>query len=269
MQSMVRPNKGYLSMSKHAQDACDALCLFLVPVALVSCALLQLPVSALLALIVAVVAVGLFLVGWERSKPCLRQILPTAVLVAAAVVGRIVFAAAPNIQPVTALCIIAGTSFGRRAGFMTGAMTGLVSSFFLGVGAWTPWQMYAWGLVGYIAGLLFSSQGTRATRGESGSIVAVLAFGFVGSFAFGLIMNTWAIIGFTASVSWESAVAVYGAGLVFDLAHAVSTVAFLGLLYVPLRRRLARISLRYGLAEANDAAPHDVYLQFANSSKLQ
>lgn len=247
-------------MSKGAQTVLDALCLLLLPGVLVACALLRLPASALLTLGVALVALGLFFMGWELSKPGLRQILPTAVLVAAAVVGRIIFAAAPNIQPVTAICIIAGTVFGKRVGFMTGAMTGLVSSLFLGLGAWTPWQMYAWGLVGYVAGLAFCKKRAKAsgilTRSphreaseDGASIFAVLAFGFCASFAFGLIMNTWTLVGFTGPVNWGSAAVVYGAGLAFDAAHAVSTVAFLALLYVPLRRRLDRVALKYKLAD--------------------
>lgn len=225
----------------------DALCLLVLPLALVACALLQFQATALLTLVVATGAIALFFMGWERSKPHLRQVLPTAVLVSAAVVGRIIFVAAPNIQPVTAICIIAGAVFGKRSGFMTGAMSGLVSSFFLGLGVWTPWQMYAWGLVGYVAGLAFGR------KGGCESILAVLIFGFCASFVFGLIMNTWALVGFTSSVNWGSAAVVYGAGFVFDAAHAVSTVAFLALLFLPLRKKLGRVVLKYSLADEKGA----------------
>lgn len=224
----------------------DALCLLALPLALVICALLQFQATALLTLMVAIGALVLFFMRWERSKPRLRQVLPTAVLVSAAVVGRIIFAVAPNIQPVTAICIIAGAVFGKRSGFMTGAMSGLVSSFFLGLGAWTPWQMYAWGLVGYVAGLAF------VKKGDHESILVVLIFGFCASFVFGLIMNTWALVGFTSSVNWGSAAVVYGAGFVFDVAHAVSTVAFLALLYAPLRKKLGRVALKYELMDAEN-----------------
>lgn len=81
----------------------------------------------------------------------------------------------------------------------------------------------------------------------------VLAYGFVASFAFGLIMNTWTLVGFTGPVSWESAAIVYGAGFAFDIMHALSTVAFLALMYVPLRKKLDRIALKYQLRDVGNA----------------
>ena len=35
-----------------------------------------------------------------------------------------------------------------------GAIAALVSNFFFGQGPWTPWQMYGWGLIGYLGGVL-------------------------------------------------------------------------------------------------------------------
>ena len=234
-----------------AQKAVEVACLLLTPLALVACMAFELPSAGLLTLAAAVAALVMFFAGWERSQPGLRQMLPAAVLSAAAVAGRIVFAAAPNVQPVTALCVIAGAVFGRRTGFMVGAVTGLVSSLFLGIGAWTPWQMYAWGTVGYFAGILFSRRLADGVSGPASlkrdSIVAVLAYGFLASFAYGFVMNTWMLVGFLGSSGLPSFVAVYGAGVAFDVAHAISTVAFLGLLYVPLSSRLVRISIRYAL----------------------
>lgn len=37
---------------------------------------------------------------------------------------------------------------------MVGALAALVSNMFFGQGPWTPWQMYAWGLIGYLSGVL-------------------------------------------------------------------------------------------------------------------
>lgn len=81
--------------------------------------------------------------------------LPSLVVLAAlAAAGRILFAPIPDFKPVSAIAIIAGVVFGRKSGFMVGALAALASNFFFGQGPWTPWQMYAWGLVGYGARLL-------------------------------------------------------------------------------------------------------------------
>lgn len=234
-------------MGRAGRNACDAACLLLLPAALAACAFLHLGGSALLTLLAAVVGLAIFFAGWEKSRPQLRQILPPAVLAAAAVAGRVLFAAAPNIQPVTAICVMSGAAFGKRSGFVTGAVSGLVSSFFLGFGAWTPWQMYAWGLVGYLSGV-FLGRLFRECRGPRTPAV-VLVFGFLASFLFGFVMNSWTLVGFVRPITWPSALSVYGAGAVFDLMHAASTAVFLSILYVPWSRKLGRISLKYALAE--------------------
>ena len=41
-------------------------------------------------------------------------------------------------------------------GLVVGAMSMLVSNVIFGQGPWTPWQMFAMGVVGYLAGVLFS-----------------------------------------------------------------------------------------------------------------
>ena len=51
--------------------------------------------------------------------------------------------------------IIAGVAFGGEAGFLVGAIVGLVSNMFLGQGPWTPWQMFSFGIIGFLAGVLF------------------------------------------------------------------------------------------------------------------
>ena len=50
---------------------------------------------------------------------------------------------------------ILGAALGGETGFIVGAVTMLVSNMYFGQGAWTPWQMFAAGLIGLIAGILF------------------------------------------------------------------------------------------------------------------
>ena len=62
----------------------------------------------------------------------------------------------PQVKPCAAIIIITGIALGKKAGFLTGAMTAFVSNFFMGQGPWTPWQMVAFGLLGYIFGTAYS-----------------------------------------------------------------------------------------------------------------
>ena len=219
----------------------EPIVLIAVPCVLVACALADIDQAAVLTAAVAVAAIAVFLVGWERSRPGLRQIMPTVVLGALAAAGRILFAAFPDVKPVSAICILAGAVFGRRSGFMVGALAALVSNFFFGQGPWTPWQMYAWGMVGYLAGML-------ADRGLLEKPAVVYSFGFASAFFYGLLLNSWTVVGFVRPLNWETALLTYAAAAPFDLIHAVATVAFLAIVFVPWRRKLERIRAKYGLS---------------------
>lgn len=134
--------------------AAEIVGIFATPVVLAACAIANFNQTALLTLVVVLASIGIFFASYEASRPRLRDIMPTVVLAALAAAGRILFAPIPDFKPVSAIAIIAGVAFGRKSGFMVGALAALASNFFFGQGPWTPWQMYAWGLVGYGAGLL-------------------------------------------------------------------------------------------------------------------
>lgn len=211
-----------------------------VPVALATCAFFQIEQTALLTLLVVLCAVAVFFAGFEVSRPSLRQIMPTVVLGALGAAGRILFAPIPDFKPVSAICIIAGVVFGRRSGFMVGALAALVSNFFFGQGPWTPWQMYAWGLVGYLAGVL-------AARDAFERPWVVYLYGFLSALLYGLLLNSWHVVGFVNPLTWEGALLAYAAGIGFDLVHGTATVAFLAALYAPWRKKLERIKRKYDL----------------------
>lgn len=203
-------------------------------------AVAQFDQTALLSLGVVVGALVVFFARFETSKPALRQIMPTVVLAALAAAGRILFAALPDFKPVSAIAIVAGAAFGRQAGFMVGALAALVSNLFFGQGPWTPWQMYAWGLVGYLAGVL-------ADRGWLDRLPVLYAYGFLSALLYGLLLNGWYVIGFVQPFSWPAALVAFGAALPFDATHGVATVVFLAALYVPWRKKLERIKRKYAL----------------------
>ncbi|CAM5238816.1 ECF transporter S component OS=Lysinibacillus sphaericus OX=1421 GN=LS41612_12305 PE=4 SV=1 [Lysinibacillus sphaericus] len=92
--------------------------------------------------------------SFERRKPQPREILVIAVMSAISVAGRALFVVTPGFKPVAAITAITGFSLGAEAGFLTGAISALVSNMFFGQGPWTPFQMFMWGMIGFIAGLL-------------------------------------------------------------------------------------------------------------------
>jgi energy-coupling factor transport system substrate-specific component len=106
----------------------------------------------LLSLVLLAVALFPLFVRLERRPLESRELVLLAVLSAVAAVSRIPFAALPSVKPVSAIIILSAYVFGAEAGFIIGAVAALVSNIYFGQGPWTPWQMFAWGMMGLTAG---------------------------------------------------------------------------------------------------------------------
>ena len=116
----------------------------------------------------AVLVVGF--VWYERTHPTTRVLALVATLAAMAALGRVAFAALPNVKPTTDIVLISGYVLGGAPGFMVGAVAALASNLFFGQGPWTPWQMVGWGGVG-----LFGAMLARVSGGNLGRIPFALA----------------------------------------------------------------------------------------------
>ena len=222
--------------------------LLAVPVAMALSLASGMAQTALLMLVVVAFVLALFFAGYETSRPALRQIMPTLVLAALAAAGRILFAPIPDFKPVSAIAIIAGATLGRRNGFMVGSLAALTSNFFFGQGMWTPWQMYAWGMVGYMGGVLADAGVFQRVDGHLRRVALALV-GFASGLLYGVIINAYDVIGFVRPFTWPGAIARVAAAVPFDLTHGLATAAFLLVLYVPWTRRISRVVRRYDLRE--------------------
>ena len=222
-------------------SALEVPALVAVPVVMVVTAAVGLDFTAGLTLLVALLAVGLMFASFEASRPPLRQLMPTAVLGATAAAGRVLFAPIPDVKPVSAIAIVAGAALGRRSGFVVGAVAALVSNFFFGQGSWTPWQMYAWGLVGYLGGVL-ADHGAFERRG------VLYVWGFISALMYGAILNGYYVLGFVRPLAWPSVVAAYAAGAPLDVVHGVATAAFLAAIWLPWGRAILRVVAKYDLS---------------------
>ena len=97
-----------------------------------------------------------FFMVFERRKPRAREIVLIAMMTALTAVIHMFFHITVPIQAGTAMVIISGISLGPEAGFLIGALGRFVCNFYMGQGPWTPWQMFCWGLLGFLAGLAFN-----------------------------------------------------------------------------------------------------------------
>jgi len=221
-----------------AMRAIEPVMLVALPVVMLLWAWLKLPNAALVTSACAVVSILPFFISFESQRHKARDLMPIIVMTALAVAGRLIFAPVPAVKPVTALVIITGLCFGREEGFITGALTMLVSNIFFGQGPWTPWQMFTMGLVGYLAGVM----GSRGLLKHRWSIAV---FGFAMVFLYGFILDTWTLVGFVADMNAGSIAATYGAGFLTNLAGAIGTVVFLAPIAATWPRMFGRIKEKY------------------------
>lgn len=185
-----------------------------------------------------------FIMSFEKRKPQAREILIISVLAAIAVAGRGAFFMIPQFKPVVAIVIISGVCFGGEAGFLVGAMSGFVSNFFFGQGPWTPWQMFCFGIIGFLAGMFYSKGLLKKNK------LSLCIFGGLTTFfIYGGIINIWSLFSFTSNITIQSIIAIYTSAIPFDLIHAIATVFFLFVLSDFMIEKLERIKIKYGLIE--------------------
>ncbi len=219
--------------------------LLLVPVTLfVGVSYLGAQRYGLIAVLVLLECMTPFFLVFEGRKPQARELVVIAVLCAISVAGRAAFFMLPSFKPVMAMCIISGVALGGESGFLVGALSMLVSNLFFSQGPWTPWQMFAMGIIGFLAGVLFRKGLLRRTRGS------LCVFGALSAvFIYGGIMNPASLLIWagSGSLSWKTLLTYYVTGFPVDCVHAAATAFFLWVAAEPMLEKLDRIKVKYGL----------------------
>ena len=197
-----------------------------------------------IALLVLLECMAPFFLIFEGHKPQARELVIIAVLCAIGVAGRAAFFMLPQFKPVMAMTIIAGVAFGGETGFLVGAVTMLTSNVMFSQGPWTPWQMFAMGIIGFLAGVLFRKGLLRRARMSLcvfGALAAILIYGG--------IMNPVSALMWASELNWKVLLVYYITGFPMDLVHASATFLFLWFAAEPMLEKLDRIKVKYGLIE--------------------
>lgn len=181
-----------------------------------------------------------FFLRFERGKSGAREMTVIAVMTAFSVLGRLIFAPVPGFKPVTAMTVITGISLGPEAGFIVGSMSALVSNIFFGQGPWTPFQMFVWGLIGFLSALLF-----RKCRRPNRVLLSLV--GIFAGVLFSLLMDIWTTLSFDGEFLLSRYLVNVASSLPFMAIYAVSNVVFLMILAYPFFDKLERIKTKYGI----------------------
>ena len=176
---------------------------------------------------------------FERKDNSSKEMTVLAVMIAISVAGRFIFAWLPGFKPITAITLITAIRLGKEAGFVVGSLSAVVSNFYFGQGPWTPFQMFAWGFIGFIAGLFAKPLKKNKT--------ALCFFGAVAGILYSLTMDIWTTLWADGSFNMSRYIAALVTSLPVTVEYAVSNVIFLLLLSKPIGQKLERIKKKYGL----------------------
>ena len=184
---------------------------------------------------IAVASLFLFFAGFEKKVTGTRRMVLVAVMTAISVLGRFI----PFFKPVTAITVISAMYLGSEAGFLVGALSALLSNFYFGQGPWTAFQMLAWGLIGWFAGVIANK--LKKSR------ALLLTYGVLSGVAFSFIMDIWTVLWYNNGFDMNLYMASVISAIPHTILYAVSNFVFLYLLAKPFGSKFERIKLKYGV----------------------
>lgn len=186
-------------------------------------------------LAVAALSMVLFVAGFERKKTGTRRLIIVSVMVALSVAGRLI----PFFKPVTALTVITGVYLGGEAGFLCGSMSAVISNFYFGQGPWTPFQMFAWGLIGLFAGL--AGEPLRRSR------PLIVLYGGLAGVVYSVVMDVWTVLWYDKGFDAALYLSAIGTALPYTMLYTASNAIFLWLCARPFGEKLERVKIKYGV----------------------
>lgn len=187
-----------------------------------------------------------FFMAFEGRKPQARELVVIAVMCAIAIVARTAIPI-PHFKAIFAVIMLSGIAFGPEAGFMVGAISAFASNFFYGQGAYTPWQMMAYGAGGMLAGFCFA----KGRLPQKPWIMAL--FGFFATILWvGPLLDCSHIFLMLSVINRDSILAALLSGFPVNLSQAICTVLIMLLFGRPLLDKLDRVKTKYGMMEDED-----------------
>lgn len=187
-----------------------------------------------------------FFMAFEGRKPQARELVVIAVMCALAIAGRVAIPL-PNFKAIFGIIMICGIAFGPETGFVVGAVSAFVSNFFYSQGAYTPWQMMAYGAGGMLSGFCFA-KGRLPRKPIVMTIFGVLAV----ILWVGPLLDCSSIFMQIGVFNFRSAMAYFVSGFYVNIQQAACTALVMLLFGKPLLEKLDRVKVKYGMMEGAD-----------------
>ena len=172
----------------------------------------------------------------DKRRTGVRRLTLISVMTALSIVSRFIFAALPAFKPMSAIVILTGVYLGPEAGFVCGALSAFLSNFYFGQGPWTPFQMAALGIIGFLAAILFS---------RKRNLPLLCLYGLLSGVFYSCFLDTWTMLWTYGTINGEGYLAALAAAIPYTILYSVSNVIFILLLDPPFGKRLGRIITKY------------------------
>lgn len=192
-----------------------------------------------ISLVVAVLGCVPLFCAFEKKENTSKELAVISVMVAISVAGRFIFTPLPGFKPVTAITVLAGIYMGKESGFAAGALSAVISNFYFGQGPWTPFQMLAWGMIGFAAGALSKALLKHKTM--------LYVFGALAGVGYSLFMDVWTALWVDGTLNAARYTTLLISSIPLMVEYGISNVLFLFLLNKPFGKKLERIKAKYGL----------------------
>ena len=169
-----------------------------------------------------------------------RYMVLVAALGALAAVSRAAFAPLEQFKPIASVVIVSGICLGAEGGFAVGALGMFASNMYFSQGPWTPWQMLAMGMVGFISGLVFH-------RHRPNRIVLAIYGLVVTAVIYGVIVDLSTVVMTYDKPTLGQVITTLAMGFYFNVIHGLSSFVFLLIIGNRFIKRLDRLVIKYGI----------------------
>ena len=165
----------------------------------------------------------------DKKKLALGELILFGILGALVFAMKVVMAALPNIEPVSLCLLVFGAVFGWKALYPCYVYVVLEILCF-GLGTWNICYLYVWAILALVAWLL---------RNQTHPLVWAIASGAFGLFFGALCAPVYLFTGgLSVAIGW------WVSGIPFDVTHCAGNFVMALVLFMPLRRLLAKLYRR-------------------------
>ena len=160
-----------------------------------------------------------------------KRIALLSILTGATVLGRIVMAPVPNVQPVTVILIFLSIYMGLADSLIVNALVIFISNMYLGFGPWTFYQILSYSII------IFLSFFLSKIKKFKNSMLLQTVFAAFSGILYGFIISIFTAAMFSKTSNFF---VYYLNGLYFDIMHGIGNAVLYVLLIPPLKVALRK-----------------------------